>query len=84
LRPVRFTAHAWGKLSIIRRQGFSLDEEQVVGVIQRPQQTVSGYLGRIIAQAILDEEHVIRVVYEENDEIIVVTLYAGRRERYEG
>ena len=39
-------------------------------------------MNRVIAQIDVDERHVLRVVFEENDEILVVTLYPGRRGRY--
>lgn len=39
---------------------------------------------RLIAQKRFDETHVIRVVYEEiADKIYVVTIYPGRKSRYE-
>ena len=43
-----------------------------------------GYKGRMVAQKRLDERHVLRVVYEDKPEhILIITLYPGRRERYE-
>jgi hypothetical protein len=43
-----------------------------------------GYKDRFIAQKKLDEDHVLRIVYEENVEhILVIPLYPGRSERYE-
>lgn len=45
---------------------------------------LEGYGGRKIAQGPLDESRVLRVVYEEKgDDIIIVTFYPGRRQRYE-
>jgi hypothetical protein len=83
LKPVRFTPHALEKLSLTRRQGFSIDEETVVAAVRKSLAVFPGFSGRLIAQAVLDEEHVLRVVYEEDEEIIVITLYPGRRQRYE-
>lgn len=67
----------------MQRQGFSVDEETIISLIQEATEIHLGYSGRLIAQDSLDEEHVLRVIYEESDEIMVVTLYPGRRERYE-
>ena len=75
MKPIRFTRHAQEKLALIQRQGFGIDEETVVGAIRTAQRFSFGYSGRLIAQAILDEEHVLRVVYEEGEETTVVTLY---------
>jgi hypothetical protein len=83
LKPVRLTPHALEKLGLTQRQGFVIDEETVVAAVRKPLAVSPGFSDRLIAQGVLDEEHVLRVVYEENDEITVVTLYPGRRRRYE-
>ena len=83
MKPVRWTAHARNKLRVIQNQGFILDESLIINVLRQPQQIVPGYSGRFIAQAAIDEGHTIRVVYEETDVLTVVTLYPGRRSRYE-
>ena len=39
----------------------------------------------MVAQRGITETHVLRVVYEESeDELVVVTFYPGRKDRYEG
>ncbi len=83
MKPFRLTNHAREKLLLVQRQGFSVDEETIINIIQESTERFLGYSGRWIAQGTLDEEHVLRVIYEESDEIAVVTLYPGRRERYE-
>jgi hypothetical protein len=80
--PIRLTTHAVRKLAVLRGWGFQITEETVIGTIRGPEQVHRGYGGRLIAQARIDETHTLRVVFEENDEIVVVTLYPGRRERY--
>ena len=67
----------------MQRQGFSVDEESIISVIQEATEIFLGYSGGLIAQGPLDEEHVLRVIYEESDEITEVTLYPATRERYE-
>lgn len=84
MKPIRFTRHALRKLLWMQRAGFILEEDIVVRSIQSPEILFEGYAGRVIAQMPLDDDHVLRVVYEENGIITVVTLYPGRRERYEG
>ena len=43
-----------------------------------------GYKGRKIAQKVIDERHVIRIVYEDlPDQVRIITFYPGRRRRYE-
>ena len=53
--------------------------------MRHPDRVLRGSKGRLIAQKIYDEKHLIRVIYEVSDEdILVVTFYPARRERYEG
>ena len=83
MKPVLWTAHARDKLKLIQNQGFIVDEDSIVSALHQPQQIVPGFSGRLIAQAALDDEHVIMVVYEETNVITLVTLYPGMRSRYE-
>jgi Txe/YoeB family toxin of Txe-Axe toxin-antitoxin module len=72
------------KLGILERHGFKITEGDVKDALLKPDQLLKGYKGRKVAQRRLDPEHVLRVVYEElNDEIRIITVYPGRRERYE-
>jgi hypothetical protein len=83
VKPIRFTLHSLEKLRIIQQQGFKVDEEIVKEVVQSPQAVLLGYAGRLIAQAVIDQDHLLRVVYEDAQEISVVTLYPVMRRRYE-
>ena len=83
MKPIRFTAHALWKLGIAQEMGIEIDENSVAEAVRGPREVLLGYSGRSIAQVILDEAHLLRVVYEENDEIVLITLYPGRRQRYE-
>ncbi len=72
------------KFDYFRSQGIDINETQVLDVVRAPDTVVDGYAGRKIAQAGLDVDRVLRVVYEESDgEQIIVTFYPGRRSRYE-
>lgn len=83
-RTIRFSQHALLKFEVLAAHGLSLEEEMVVHIILNPAGTFEGYRGRKIAQGPLDESRVLRVVYEEKgDDIIIVTFYPGRRQRYE-
>lgn len=84
MKPVNWTDNAREKLRLVQNQGFIIDEDLVLNAIRQPRRVDEGYSGRLIAQAVIDGEHTIRVVYEETDVIAVVTLYPGRRSRYEG
>jgi len=71
-------------MEILKTHGLEIGEDMVKEAITSPDKIDKGYLGRQIAQKKLDENHVLRVVYEDRpDEILVITLYPGRRKRYE-
>ena len=81
---VRFTQHLWQKLQWLQEHGFPVSEEQVIDVVQHPERVAPGQGRQQIAQKGLTPNHVLRVVYEEREEVIVcVTAYPGRRLRYE-
>lgn len=67
----------------MQRQGWAVYEDTVISAVESPREVFPGYGGRFVAQIILDTDHFLRVVYEENGEITVVPLYPGRRARYE-
>ena len=83
MKPVRFTQHATGKLELLRQWGFTIDREKIASDLARHHESSPGYQGRSIARLQLDEGHILRVVYEENGEVVVITMYPARQDRYE-
>ena len=84
MKKIALTQHAKMKLAILARHGFKVTEDEIKDVILGPDRLLEGYKGRKVAQKRFGPEHVLRVVYEElGDEIRVITVYPGRRERYE-
>ena len=82
---IRFSNHALQKFMILKKHNFIVKEEDVIKVIKEPEKVEKGRKGRLIAQRETNMEHVLRVVYEEKDnEIVVITFYPARRKRYEG
>ena len=83
MKPVRFTQHALDKLELLRQWGFTIDRETIAADLAEPHESSPGYLERLVARLKLDEGHILRVVYEENDEVAVITIYPARQDRYE-
>jgi hypothetical protein len=84
MKPIRFTTHAEEKFAALAEHGCNLTKDQVIATLTFPQVVTVGYKNRIVAQSPLDSRHVLRVVYEERDnEVVVVTFYPGRRSYYE-
>ena len=81
-KKVVFTLHAEEKLKRLMKIGVT--KERVLEIIEKPEKVVNGYFGRKIAQGLLSEELILRIVYEESEEeIMVVTIYPDERRRYE-
>ena len=80
---IRFTKHAREKFTVLDRHGFKVTEQQVIDTVRAPDRIEPG-LRWVIAQKRISESHVLRVVYSrQDDEIIIITFYPGRRSRYE-
>lgn len=84
IKVVEFTSHALVKIQVLKDHGVEVSKELVEAVVRAPDYLESGYGERYVAQRGLDPHRVLRVVYEEiHDGALVVTLYPGRRSRYE-
>ena len=81
---IDFSDHTEEKINLLASRGFSISKNQIVNCLKNPDKLEKGYGNRKIAQKIFDETHVIRVVFEKTKNILrVITVYPGRRKRYE-
>ena len=81
-KHINFTPHAREKLKRLLKIGVT--EEKVAKTIENPDKITSGYFGRKIAQSKLTPELVLRIVYEEIDnKVLVITIFPAERRRYE-
>jgi len=79
-----FTRHARQKFLRVRKAGFPITRKQIKKIIASPVRVENRHDGTNIAMIVIDKNHVLRVVYRyENDIIIVITFYPGRRKAYE-
>ena len=81
---IHFTKHAEEKFRILERHGSRITKDQVINALDRPDfiDRISRF-PLIIAQAELDREHVLRVVYKQTGKIkTVITFYPGRQKQY--
>lgn len=84
MKKIVFSQHALYKIDILRRHRIFVDEKLIENAVVNPDKIESGYKGRSVAQKTLDENHVMRIVYVENEESLrIITMYPGRRKRYE-
>ncbi len=84
MKQVRWSEHARFKLQLLSRHGVVIGPESVESIVKNSRQVEPGYKGRKIAEGRLDESRVLRVVYQESAATVtIITLYPGKRERYE-
>jgi hypothetical protein len=74
---VKISSHAKRRI-----ERYGLHEAMVIKALRRPDRIIFGRHGRKIAHKFMNDR-VLRVIYEENDVMTVVTVYPTRRERYE-
>jgi hypothetical protein len=81
-KQIIFSPHAIEKIDRLKQSGIT--QQKAIDTILKPDSATLGYLGRKIAQSILSDDLLLRVIYEETDNsILVVTLYPAKRKRYE-
>ena len=74
-KPIKITLHA--RCRILK---YGLEEGAVVQALRAPDYVTDGGLGRKIAHRFMDDL-VLRVIYGDNDEI-VITVYPAMKRRY--
>jgi len=84
MKEIRFSDHAQLKLEVLASHEISIDRNFVIETVRSPDKLETGEVDKLIAQKRLAENLVLRVVYREfNAFILIITLYPGRRSRYE-
>ncbi len=79
-----YSNHVITMIEILRRHGIYVDKNLIEDIVRDSEKPVQGYKNRLIAQKKINETHVMRVVYEELNNIIeIVTVYPGRINRYD-
>ena len=84
MKEIRFSEHSQLKIEILANHGVTVKPEFVAETIRLPDKLELGEDDKQIAQKRLDENQVLRVVYREfSTFVLVITLYPGRKSRYE-
>ena len=83
-KKIVFCAHAENKFRIFKQHGLELTKAQIIDVIINAESITDGEHSRKIVQKPFDSEYLLRVIFEEaNDLITVITFYPAKRSRYE-
>ncbi len=83
-KSIELSQHAVLKIEVLATHGITISPEVIQDAIRAPDKVESSGGEKYIAQKILNETLVLRVVYREYaDRILVITHYPGRGSRYE-
>lgn len=83
MKRILLCNHARLKLEILTEHKVFFTERQIKDAVKKPDKILYGRKNRKIAQKVIDADHVLRVIFEEyKEEIVIITFYPGRRERY--
>ena len=81
---IHFTRHAIEKFEVLERHGVLATKDLVIEILNKPKLIDHSRWPLFIAQGELDAKHVLRVVFKkENGDIIVITFYPARKNKYE-
>lgn len=84
MKEIRFSDHAKSKIDILANHGVTLVQEFIIDTIRKPDKIEKLPEQKIIYQRKLNENLVLPVVCREVSAfILVITLYPGKRSRYE-
>lgn len=84
MKRVIFSDHAEIKFQILKDHGFIVSKQMIRKAFIPSQHVEQGYGGRKILQTPYDQNHVLRIVFEEKGhEVKIITFYPGRKTRYE-
>ena len=84
LKEIRFSDHARLKIDLLRDRNVDISEALITEVVRSPDKLEITEEDKLIAQKRLNEKLVLRVIYREYESfILIITLYPGRRSRYE-
>ncbi len=78
------TKHAQEKFKILAKHKFIIEKKQVILTVENPEKIDYSRLPLLIAQRRIDDNHVLRVVYkQEESNLKIITFYPGRTNQYE-
>lgn len=82
---ITYTKHVLeDKLPLMKALGWDISRSKISQTIKKPMWTGITRFGQPTAMSLIDEKHILRVVFEEKNGIIrVITVHIARRGTYE-
>lgn len=79
-----YTKHAVEKFEILKRLGWKITKIKVNKTIKNPTWKGTSRFGQETAMCLIDERHILRVIFDHDGDIIkVITFHPARRGTYE-
>lgn len=79
-----FTKHAIEKFTELERLGWRINKDKIKRTINNPKWRGISRHGQETAMSLIDQTHIIRIVFDRGDGIIkVITFHIARRGKYE-
>lgn len=80
-----FTKHAErDKIPVLKELGWVITKAQIKNTIKNPKWKGFTNKGQKTAMSLVDKEHILRVIFRREDDIIkIITLHIARRGKYE-
>lgn len=79
-----YTKHATEKFKELKNEGWVITKAKIEQTIKNPKWKGVTKDGEKTALSLIDEKHILRIVFDKKDDIIkVITFHIGRRGRYE-
>lgn len=79
-----YTKHAELKFTQLKRLGWKITKLTVKKTIKKPKWRGTSRFGQETAIDLLDENHILRVIFnKESDKIKIITFHPARRGKYE-
>jgi len=84
MKEIKFSRHSEEKINLLSSHELIITKQLVVDAVSNPDKIEEKGQDKKIAQKKLNQNLVIRVVYQEFTAfILIITVYPGRKKRYE-
>ncbi len=79
-----YTKHSEEKFLILKKLGWHLTKRNVTNTIRNPRWKGASRFGQETAMSLLNDKHILRVVFDKEIDIIkIITFHPARRGTYE-
>lgn len=81
---ITYTKHAEEKFIQLERLGWKITKRKVATIVEKPHWKGVSRFGQETGLGLMDKSHILRVIYDKNDDIIkIITFHIARRGKYE-